>query len=38
MLAPATHDTIAAFLLKQTRTQLEKLAVKKDIPLLTLGN
>ena len=37
MFAPATHATIAAFLLTQTRTQLEKLAVKKDIPLLTLG-
>ena len=38
MFAPATHQTIAAFLLTQTRKQLDKLAVAKDIPLHTLSN
>jgi len=37
MLAPAVHQGIAAFLLKQTRLELDRLAVEKDIPLLTLG-
>src|SRR6185312_474143 len=36
MFAPATHQAIAAFLLTQTRRQLDKLAVEKDIPLHTL--
>jgi alpha-methylacyl-CoA racemase len=38
MFAPATHQAIAAFLLTQTRKQLDKLAVVKDIPLHTLVN
>ena len=38
MFAPATHQAIAAFLLTQTRQQLDKLAVDKDIPLHTLSN
>jgi len=38
MFAPATHQTIAAFLLTQTRKQLDKLAAVKDIPLHTLVN
>ena len=37
MFAPATHHAIAAFLLTQTRKQLDKLAVEKDIPLHTLA-
>ncbi len=37
MFAPATHQAIAAFLLTQTRRQLDKLAVAKDIPLHTLA-
>jgi len=37
MFAPATHQAIAAFLLTQTRKQLDKLAVEKDIPLHTLS-
>lgn len=37
MFAPATHQAIAAFLLTQTRRQLGKLAVEKDIPLHTLA-
>ncbi|MFC5523536.1 CoA transferase [Polaromonas jejuensis] len=36
MFAPATHQAIAAFLLTQTRRQLDKLAAAKDIPLYTL--
>jgi len=38
MFAPATHQAITAFLLTQTRSQLDKLAVQKDIPLHTLLN
>ena len=37
MFNPATHQTIAAWLLKQTRKSLDKLAVDKDIPLHTLS-
>ncbi len=37
MLAPATHQAIAAFLATQTRAQLDKLAVARDIPLHTLA-
>ena len=37
MLAPAVHQGIAAFLLKQTRLELDRLAVEKDIPLHTMG-
>lgn len=37
MFAPATHQAIAAFLLTQTRKQLDKLAVQQDIPLQTLA-
>ena len=37
MLAPATHQAIAAFLLSQTCKQLNKLAVDKDIPLHTMA-
>ena len=33
---PATHAAIAAFLAGQTRKQLDKLAVARDIPLHTL--
>ena len=36
MFEPATHKAVAAFLLKQTREQLDALAVEKDIPLYTL--
>ena len=38
MLAPDTHQAIAAFLLKQTRQQLDSLSQAKDIPLHTLSN
>jgi crotonobetainyl-CoA:carnitine CoA-transferase CaiB-like acyl-CoA transferase len=38
MFAPETHAAIAGFLLTQTRRQLDKLAVDKDIPLHTLPN
>lgn len=37
MFATATHDAIARFLLTQTRTQLDRLALEKDIPLHTLA-
>jgi len=37
LFTPATHQAIAAFLLTQTRQQLDKLAVAKDIPLHTLS-
>lgn len=37
MFAPATHRAIAAFLLTQTREQLDRLAVDKDIPLHTMA-
>lgn len=36
MLTPETHAAIAAFLLTQTRKQLDKLAADQDIPLHTL--
>ncbi|MDI1273927.1 CoA transferase [Polaromonas sp.] len=36
MFAPATHQAIAAFMLTQTRAQLDQLAAEKDIPLHTL--
>ena len=37
MFAPATHSGIAAYFTKQTRKQLDLLAVDKDIPLHTLA-
>nr|MDP2192762.1 CoA transferase [Rhodoferax sp.] len=37
MLAPATHRTIAAYLLNMTRKALDALAVERDIPLHTLS-
>jgi alpha-methylacyl-CoA racemase len=37
MFAPATHQAIAAFLVTQTRGQLERLATDKDIPLHTMA-
>lgn len=37
MFNPATHQTIAAWLLQQTRKSLDKLAVDNDIPLHTLS-
>lgn len=37
MLAPATQRALAAFFLTQTRRQLERLAVSRDIPLHTLA-
>jgi crotonobetainyl-CoA:carnitine CoA-transferase CaiB-like acyl-CoA transferase len=36
LFKPATRQAIEAFLLSQTRAQLDKLATAKDIPLLTL--
>ncbi len=36
MMSPGTRNTIAAFLLTQTRRQLDKLAAEKDLPLHTL--
>ncbi|HWS27695.1 MAG TPA: hypothetical protein VN259_14130, partial [Xanthomonadales bacterium] len=36
MIAPETHQTIAAFLLTRTRQQLDRLGAEKDIPLHTL--
>ncbi len=38
MFAPATHQSIAAFLLTQSRAQLDQLALERDIPLHTLSN
>jgi len=37
MLTPATQQAIAAFLLTQTRQQLDTLALAKDIPLHTMA-
>jgi alpha-methylacyl-CoA racemase len=37
MLAPATHEAIAAFFRSQTREQLDALAVERDIPLHTMN-
>jgi len=37
MLMPATRQAIAAFLLTQTRRQLDRLATTRDIPLHTLS-
>jgi crotonobetainyl-CoA:carnitine CoA-transferase CaiB-like acyl-CoA transferase len=37
MFAPETHQAVAAFLLTQTRKQLDALAVAKDIPLYTMA-
>jgi len=36
MFLPATHQAIAAFLLTQTRRQLDRLAAERDIPLHTM--
>jgi alpha-methylacyl-CoA racemase len=36
MLAPATHEAIAAFFKSQARAQLDALAVERDIPLYTM--
>ena len=36
MFTPATHEAIAAFLATQTREQLDRLALDRDIPLHTL--
>lgn len=36
MFAPATHEAVAAFLLTQTREQLDRLATDRDIPLHTM--
>jgi crotonobetainyl-CoA:carnitine CoA-transferase CaiB-like acyl-CoA transferase len=38
MMAPATHQMIADYLLTMTRKALDKLALDKDIPLYTLSN
>ena len=35
--APATHETVAAFLRGQTRAQLDALVLAQDIPLHTLA-
>lgn len=37
LFKPGTHAAIEAFLKKQTRQQLDRLAVEKDIPLHTLA-
>lgn len=37
MFALSTHEAIAAFLLTQTRRQLDQLAVDRDIPLHTMA-
>lgn len=37
MFAPVTQQAIAAFLLTQTRRQLDRLAAERDIPLHTLA-
>jgi hypothetical protein len=36
LFKPATRKAIETFLASQTRAQLDKLAVSKDIPLMTL--
>jgi crotonobetainyl-CoA:carnitine CoA-transferase CaiB-like acyl-CoA transferase len=36
MFEAATHEAVAAFLLTQTRAQLDTLALEKDVPLHTL--
>ena len=36
LFKPATRQAIEAFLAGQTRAQLDKLAMAKDIPLMTL--
>jgi crotonobetainyl-CoA:carnitine CoA-transferase CaiB-like acyl-CoA transferase len=37
LFKPATRKAIETFLASQTRAQLDKLAVAKDIPLMTLN-
>jgi len=37
MFAPGTHQAVAAFFAARTRTQLDQLAVEKDLPLHTLA-
>ena len=37
MLAPATHEAVAAFFASQTRAQLDALAVERDLPLHTMA-
>jgi len=36
MFAPATHQAIAAFMLSQTREQLDRLALERDLPIHTM--
>ena len=38
MFAPGVHEAITAFLLTQTRPQLQRLALERDLPLQTLLN
>jgi crotonobetainyl-CoA:carnitine CoA-transferase CaiB-like acyl-CoA transferase len=38
MIAPATHQSIATYLLGSTRKALDTLAIEKDIPLYTLAS
>jgi crotonobetainyl-CoA:carnitine CoA-transferase CaiB-like acyl-CoA transferase len=37
MLTPATHQAVAAFMLSQTREQLDRLALERDLPLHTMA-
>lgn len=37
MVAPATHDAVAAFLASRTRAELDALAAERDIPLHTMA-
>ena len=37
MFAPATHEAIAGFLSTQTRRQLDRLALERDLPLHTMA-
>jgi alpha-methylacyl-CoA racemase len=36
MFAPATHDAVASFFASQTREQLDRLAVERDLPIHTM--
>ncbi|MGJ7524457.1 CoA transferase [Variovorax sp. GB1P17] len=38
MLAPATHDALAAWLAVRTRAELEAMGRERDVPLLTLAD
>jgi hypothetical protein len=38
MMAPATHQALAAWIAARTRAELDAMARERDVPLLTLAD